>query len=93
MLTNDVAGKELAGGLGLLAALDLGDALGRNEHVVDVVAHLLGLDALGDVFVDLVFLAGEDLDDKPLILGGIRRAHRGNRVGRHLMLMRKLTTV
>ena len=37
------------------------------KHFVNDVAHLFGLDALHNVVAHLVFLAGEDMNDVPLI--------------------------
>ena len=71
---DDIAGHELAGGLGLLAALDLGDALGRDQHLVDEIAHLLGLDALDHVVMHLLLLSGENLHGEPLIFA-LRDGH------------------
>ena len=67
MFDDQVAGEKLARRLALLAALDLGDALGRDEHFEDDVAHLLGLDALHRFVVHLVLLSGEHVHDVPLI--------------------------
>ena len=63
---DQVAGEKLARRLGLLAALDLGNALRGDEHLVDHVAHLLGLDAAFEAVAHLVLLAGEHVDDVPL---------------------------
>jgi hypothetical protein len=64
-LGEDVAGHELAFGLHLLAALDLGDGLGRDLDLLDeaVEAHAVGL-AL-DRVADLVLEAGISVDDVP----------------------------
>ena len=67
---DQVAGEKLAGGFGLLAALDFLDALGRDEDLIDKVPHLFGLDAAVDVFLHLPLLAGEDMHDKPLVFRG-----------------------
>ena len=58
MHVNDqVSGEELARGLGLLAALDLLNSLGRDQHLKDMVAEFLGWDSLDDVVVDFLFLS------------------------------------
>src|SRR5207253_3471834 len=64
-LGEDVAGHELALGLHLLAALDLGDGLGRDLDLLDeaVEAHSVRL-AL-DRVADLVLEAGISVDDVP----------------------------
>ena len=38
-----------------------------SDDLIDEIAHLLGLDAFDEVLVHLVFLSGEDVDDKPLV--------------------------
>src|SRR5207237_667328 len=55
-------------GFAFLAFLDFGDALGRDEHFVDDIAHFFGFDALLDIILDLVLLAGEHVHNVPLIL-------------------------
>ncbi len=68
MHVNDqVAGEKFPSRLALFPFLDFRDALGRNQHVVDQVAHFLGLDAFQDVLAHLVFLSGKDVHDVPLI--------------------------
>src|SRR6266404_6203139 len=68
MHVNDqVAGEKLPRGLTLFPFLDFRDALRRDEHFVNQVTHLLGLDAFQDVLAHLVFLAGKDVHDVPLI--------------------------
>jgi hypothetical protein len=65
-LDEDVARVELPHLGGLLAVLDLGDDLGREEDLEDRVVHLLGrLEAL-DVVLHLVLLAGERVEGEPL---------------------------
>src|SRR4030095_8674224 len=64
-LGEDVAGHELAFGLDLLAALDLGDRLGRDLNRFD---QLLEPEALGfaqDRVADLVLETGISVDDVP----------------------------
>ena len=65
---DQVAGKEFSRGLALLTFFDLRDAFGWDEHLIDNIAHLFGLDALLDIILDLVLLPGKHVDDKPLIL-------------------------
>ena len=72
---DQVAGEKFARRLALLAALDLRDALGRDEHFENHVAHLLGLDALLDVVAHLVLLAGKHVHDEPLIFWGENLGH------------------
>ena len=50
-----------------LAGMALNDFFDRHEDFLDVILHLVGLDALLDAVLDLVFLAGQRLDDEPLI--------------------------
>jgi hypothetical protein len=61
----DVAGIELPGLLRLLPAFDLGHLLGRHQHFVHVVLHLLHLDELVDVAFRLGLLIGEALHGVP----------------------------
>src|SRR6266481_4950096 len=64
---DQVAREKLASRLALFSLLNFRDALRRDEHFVNQVAHLLGLDALYDVLAHLVFLTGKDVDDEPLV--------------------------
>src|SRR5204863_9908085 len=54
---NEVAGKKLPCRLALFAFFDFRNPLGWNKYFVDDVVHFLGLDALLDILLDLVFLA------------------------------------
>ena len=63
---DEVPGEKLPGRLGFLAALDLGDALRGQDDFVNVVAHFLGLDALYEIVMHLVFLAGKHMHHVPL---------------------------
>src|SRR5260221_592887 len=49
-----------------LAATHLSHFLHGNEDLFDQVTHFLGLDPLFNAFFDLLFLAGQRMDDKPL---------------------------
>src|SRR5213595_1379426 len=66
---DEVTGEKFPCGLAFFAFLDFGNALSRDEHFVDDVAHLLGFNALLDIILDLVLLAGEYVHNVPLILG------------------------
>ena len=57
----------------LLAAANIDHFLDRNEHLFDVIAHLLGFEALLDAFFHLVLLTGQSMDDKPLASLGMRQ--------------------
>jgi len=78
---DQVTGKELAGRLAFFALLDFRDPLGRNEHFVNQIAHLLGLDSLVDVLLDLVLLAGEHVHHEPLIFACECLCHNQDRAG------------
>src|SRR5205814_4717106 len=65
---DQITGEKLAGGLAFLALFDFGDALGGDEHLVNEVAHLLGLDPLLDVLLDLVLLSGAHVNNAPSIV-------------------------
>ena len=64
---NQVAREKLPRRLAFLSLFNFRHALGRDEHFVNQIAHLLGLDPLLDVLLDLVLLAGKDVDHEPLI--------------------------
>src|SRR5437899_9215996 len=64
---DQVAWEEFPCRLAFLALLDFRDAFGRNEHLVNQVAHLLGFDTLEDVLAHLIFLSGKNVHDVPLI--------------------------
>ena len=62
----DVAGMELAVGDRLLLVADLNHLLHGHEHFADELPHLLGLEPLLNALFDLLLLARERMDDKPL---------------------------
>src|SRR5207253_8401525 len=64
---DQVTRKKFPRRLAFLAFFDFRDALGRNEHFVNQIAHLLGLDTFQDVLAHLVFLSGKHMHDIPLI--------------------------
>src|SRR6266849_3035662 len=64
----NVAGMELAHGHGFFAAAHFGDPFHGDQDFLDVFAHFLGLQTFFDVFFDLLFLAGQGMDDEPLAL-------------------------
>src|SRR5581483_10909250 len=72
---------ELARGFAFFTTLDLGNAFRRDEHVVNEVAHLFGLDALDEVVVHFALLSGEDVHCIPLIFA---------RWNRHFLLFKWL---
>ena len=65
---DEVTGEKFSCGLAFFTFLDFGDALGWDEHFVDDVAHFFGFDALLDIILDLVLLAGEHVYNVLLIL-------------------------
>jgi hypothetical protein len=73
---DDVAGEELAIALGALAFFDLGHALHRHEHLEDIIPHLLFLNAAEHAVTDLLFKAGTNMDNKPLVAGCGDGCHR-----------------
>ena len=66
---DDVTGEEFAIAFRALAFLDFGHAFHRNEHLEDVITHLLFLNAAEHAVTDLLFKAGADVDDEPLVAG------------------------
>ena len=62
----DVAGVDLALDLLALAVLDLGDLLGRDLDLEDVVLHVQRLDPGLEVGLDLVLVAGVGVHDVPV---------------------------
>ena len=62
-----VARPQFAVGHGLLLVAHFDDFFHRHQDFLDEVLHLVGLDALLDAFLDLLFLAGKRLDDEPLV--------------------------
>jgi hypothetical protein len=73
---NQVAGKEFPGRLCLLAALDFLDAFRGDQHLINVVRHLLELDAPEQILLHLLLQPRKDVHDIPLILRGY-----GHRLG------------
>ena len=62
-----------------LALADLDLVLHRDEHLEDLVLHAHRLDAVLEVRLDLVLVAGVGVDDVPALLGlGRLRRHLGH---------------
>src|ERR1051325_7466499 len=64
---DQIAGKKFSRRLAFLPLLDFRHPFSWDEHLINEIAHFLGFDPLLDVLLDLVLLAGEHMDDKPLI--------------------------
>src|SRR6185437_2882788 len=64
-LHQHIARKELALRADLGAALDLDDFLGRHQHFLELLGHVLLLGLLADRLSDLLLEAGIDMDDIP----------------------------
>ena len=62
-----VSWKKFAIAFRSLAFFDLGNTLGGNQDLENEIPHLLGLNAAQHVVPDLLFKAGTDMDDVPLI--------------------------
>jgi hypothetical protein len=73
---NQITRKELPRRLCLFAALDFLDALSGDQHFIDVVRHLLELDAPEEILLHLLLQSRKDVDDVPLISRGY-----GHRLG------------
>jgi hypothetical protein len=78
---DQVAGKKFARRFALFAFFDFRDALGRDEHFVDQVAHFLSFDALEDILAHLVFLSGKHVHYVPLIFACERLCHKSVQPG------------
>jgi len=61
-----VTGPKFPGRNGFFLVPHFDDLFHRHQNFFDKVAHLLGLDALLDAFFDLLFLAGQSMNYKPL---------------------------
>ena len=61
-----VARIQLPGSHGLLATTHLHHLFDRHEHFLDVLVHLLRLEATFDAVLYLLLLSGEGMNDKPL---------------------------
>jgi len=64
---DDVSGEEFTFGFDLLTLAVFFDTLLGNEHLVDNIGHFLGLDEAIDAIADFLLLAGENVDDIPLL--------------------------
>ena len=64
---DDVAGEELAVAFRALSLFDFSHALHRHQNLEDIITHLLFLNAAEHAVTDLLFKAGADVDDKPLV--------------------------
>ena len=64
----NVAGMELALGNRLLATTHFDHLFDGQQDLLYKVHHLLGLEALLDALLDLLFLAGKRVNDKPVVL-------------------------
>src|SRR5271157_5507754 len=62
----NVARMQLAAGDGFLAAPHINHFLDRDKDLFNILAHLFRFEALFDVLLDLLLLAGQSMDDKPL---------------------------
>src|SRR6266550_9270508 len=65
---DEVTWEKFSRGFAFFAFLDFGDTLSWDEHFIDDVTHLFGFDAFLDIVLDLVLLAGEHVNNVPLIL-------------------------
>src|ERR1039458_2512489 len=65
-INKNIARPELAGRNRLLLVPHFHYLLHWHQDLFDVLAHFFRLDALFDALFDLLFLAGEGMDDKPL---------------------------
>ena len=66
-LHQHVAGEEFALGVHLLAAADLDDLLGRDQHLLELVGQALLRGLLLDLLRDLLLEAGIDVNDIPTL--------------------------
>ena len=65
-INKNVARPELAGRNRLLLVPHFHYLFHRHQDLFDIFAHFFGLDALFDALFDLLFLARQGVDDKPL---------------------------
>jgi hypothetical protein len=65
---DDVAGEELPLGGGLFPTANLGNHFGGNQHLVDIVTHLLRLALAENPLANPSLLSGKDMNDVPLVL-------------------------
>src|SRR5204863_9027758 len=66
-VNDEVTWEKFSCRLALFPFLDFRDALSRNEHIVNYVAHFLCLDAFQNILAYLVFLPGKHVHNEPLI--------------------------
>src|SRR5262249_129408 len=74
-VNDQVPWEEFSRGFSLLAFFDFRDAFSRKQHVVNEVAHLLGLHTFQNVLAHFVFLTGKHMHDIPLIFCCERLSH------------------
>src|ERR1700722_7664997 len=75
---------QLAAGHRLLAPAHIDHLLHRDQDFFDIVGHFLSFDALFDVVLNLLLLAGQSMYDEPLAFGiSVSLNDKSNNVGHH----------